>query len=53
MYKSLYIKTLYVNEYIQFLHTNSFYLDTFDGIHLSPKGHKIIAERFAEIIKNN
>ena len=31
----------------------SFYLDTFDGIHLSPKGHKIIAERFAEIIKNN
>jgi hypothetical protein len=31
----------------------SFYLDTFDGIHLSPKGHQIIAQKFAEIIKNN
>ncbi len=31
----------------------SFYDNNFDGIHLSPKGHKIIAKRFAEIIKNN
>ena len=33
------------------------YLDNkktkFDGIHLTPKGHKLIAQKIAEIIKNN
>ena len=35
----------------------SYYIDNkknkFDGIHLMPKGHKLVAQKIAEIIKNN
>ena len=31
----------------------SFYDKKFDGIHLTPKGHKLVAQKIAEIIKNN
>ena len=31
----------------------SFYGKKFDGIHLTPKGHKLVAQKIAEIIKNN
>jgi len=32
---------------------DSFYDKKFDGVHLSPKGHKLVAQKIAEIIKNN
>ena len=31
----------------------SFYGKKFDGIHLTPKGHKLIAQKISEIINNN
>ena len=31
----------------------SFYDKKFDGIHLTPKGHKLIAQKISEIINNN
>ena len=31
----------------------SFYDKKFDGVHLTPEGHKLVAQKIAEIIKNN
>ena len=31
----------------------SFYDKKFDGVHLTPEGHKLIAQKIAEIIRNN